>query len=349
MNNKMSTKDFKLFESLVKLPQKSLKKVLSSSLRRNYKKVVETPEYIYAVGDIPIALVAHMDTVFKSPPRNIYFDTDKGVIWSPEGLGADDRAGVFAILNILKKGYRPSVIFTTDEEIGAVGATKMVMDMGEPLSELKYIIQLDRRGEKDCVFYDCDNKEFVTYIEDFGFKEAMGSFSDISMICPEWQICGVNLSVGYINEHTESEFLMTPILYSTIEKVQKMLEVNNIPDFEYVEAQYNFMKYYNSIHDVKKDEDYKEYEEDFYDDYDYLRVRCHKCGHYSYAYNMVPVISKDGQETYHYCIDCCTLGVNWCDECYNAFEVDSEKPSLLCPICLAKKEKNVVEVKANAV
>ena len=105
MKNKMSTKDFKLFESLVKLPQKSLKKVLSSSLRRNYKKVVETPEYIYAVGDIPIALVAHMDTVFKSPPRNIYFDTDKGVIWSPEGLGADDRAGVFAILNILKKGY----------------------------------------------------------------------------------------------------------------------------------------------------------------------------------------------------------------------------------------------------
>ena len=182
MKNKMSTKDFKLFESLVKLPQKSLKKVLSSSLRRNYKKVVETPEYIYAVGDIPIALVAHMDTVFKSPPRNIYFDTDKGVIWSPEGLSADDRAGVFAILNILKKGYRPSVIFTTDEEIGAVGATKMVMDIGEPLSELKYIIQLDRRGEKDCVFYDCDNKEFVTYIENFGFKEAMGSFSDISMI-----------------------------------------------------------------------------------------------------------------------------------------------------------------------
>ena len=138
-------------------------------------------------------------------------------------------------------------------------------------------------------------------------------------------------------------------ILSNIEKVQKMLEVNNIPDFEYVEAQYNFMKYYNSIHDAKKDEDYKEYEEDFYDDYDYLRVRCHKCGHYSYAYNMVPVISKDGQETYHYCIDCCTLGVNWCDECYNAFEVDSEKPSLLCPICLDKKEKNVVEVKANAV
>ena len=40
----------------------------------------------------------------------------KNVMISPDGLGADDRAGVFMIMNIVKAGFRPHVIFTTDEE-----------------------------------------------------------------------------------------------------------------------------------------------------------------------------------------------------------------------------------------
>ena len=216
---RLNRNEFKLFESLASLTQNSMRRALYSYLKKRYKNVIVAPEYLYAVGEIPIALVAHMDTVFSSPPKDIYYDERKGVCWSPDGLGADDRAGIFAILTILKHGYRPSIIFTTDEEIGAVGASQLVEDIKTPESELKYIIQLDRRGTNDCVFYNCDNRDFVEYIEKFGFIETFGSFSDISVICPTWGIAGVNLSIGYENEHTTNEILRVGAMLNTIKKV----------------------------------------------------------------------------------------------------------------------------------
>ena len=56
------------------LRQSSLKPVLASFLKKHYKQVVHTQDYIFAIGDIPVALVAHLDTVFKNPPTDIFFD-----------------------------------------------------------------------------------------------------------------------------------------------------------------------------------------------------------------------------------------------------------------------------------
>ena len=118
----LSTKDYKLFEKLVSLRQSELRKAMIQYLKARYNKVLITKDYIVAIGDIPIALVAHMDTVFTHPAENMFYDERKGVLWSPEGLGADDRAGVFSILKILQENLRPSVILTTDEEKGGIGA-----------------------------------------------------------------------------------------------------------------------------------------------------------------------------------------------------------------------------------
>lgn len=176
-------------------------------LCQKYENVIITKDYIVAIGEIPIALVAHLDTVYKTPVSNLYYDRQKCIMWSPEGLGADDRAGVFAIIKILHEGLRPTIIFTTDEEQGGRGAT--VLGTQNCPTKLKYMIELDRRGESDCVFYDCYNPEFVKYIESFGFKEAYGSFSDISFLMPPWKVCGVNLSIGYEEEHSYIEQLNT--------------------------------------------------------------------------------------------------------------------------------------------
>ena len=94
----------------------------------------------------------------------------------------------------------------------------------EAITDLNYIIQLDRRGSNDCVFYECNNPEFVEYVEAFGFVTAHGTFSDISTICPSWGIAGVNLSIGYIDEHSYSEILYVGNMLATIGKVEKMQE-----------------------------------------------------------------------------------------------------------------------------
>jgi hypothetical protein len=324
--------ELKTFEQLASLSQHSLKRVLSSFLKKHYPKVIETKDYIYTEGEIPVALVAHMDTVFKKPPEEIFFDERHNVMWSPQGLGADDRAGVFAIIQLIRSGMRPHIIFTTDEEKGAIGATKLAK-LDCPFSKLKYLIQLDRRGSDDCVFYDCDNKEFVDYVEDFGFNYNIGSFTDISELCPSWEVAGVNLSVGYRNEHSETEVLFVGQLLSTISKVKKMLEAaERAPEFKYIPAvtrpySTNWYSWGNGI--------YAAYG---YDDNQILK--CHNCKKYFLEEEMFPVVMLD-KTTEFYCPDCVVDSVAWCNECNSAFQKYSpEAPQTgICPICKELEEK----------
>lgn len=243
-------------KQICRMNQKTLLKSLTKYLKTTYNKILNTDSFIIAEGDIPIALVAHMDTVFKKLPSEIFYDKENKVMWSPQGLGADDRAGICAILEILNKGYRPHIIFTTDEEVGGIGALNLIkVFQNSPFEDLKYIIELDRRGKNDCVFYDCDNKEFTRYIESFGFKSNWGSFSDISIIAPEWEVAAVNLSIGYEDEHSEMERLYIKNMEKTIDKVIKMLDKtkdkdSNVPNFAYIKRKN--ISYYGSFYSLNK-------------------------------------------------------------------------------------------------
>lgn len=338
----MSEKDYKTFEQLVKLPQHSLKKVMSHWLSEKYENVVETKDYIYAIGDIPIALAAHMDTVFTKPVENLYYDTRKNVMWSSEGLGGDDRAGVFAILKILKTGLRPHIILSTDEERGCLGARELAK-ITCPFEDLRYIIQLDRHGTNDCVFYDCDNPEFVTYIEQYGFTEAFGSFTDITEYCPAWGVAGVNLSVGYFNEHSCSEVLFVNALYATINKVKRMLQETDIPKFEYIPFAYtSYYDYYddkfwtyksNSGTDIPETTTHGSYH----------IVPCDSCGEKEFEEDMFPVKGLNGK-TKFFCPNCLTeKHVEWCFHCYEAVEREPNSVFIgkyfACPDCQKKLDE----------
>lgn len=309
--------DYGLLERLVALTQQELHKTLSVYLKSQYTTVITKKDYTVAIGDIPIALVAHMDTVFSHPASEVFYDQRKGVLWSPDGLGADDRAGIFAILQIVKSGLRPSIILTTDEERGGLGAQELAKQKC-PIPNLKYMIQLDRHGTNDCVFYDCFCPEFTAYIESFGFTERIGSFSDISFLMPAWDICGVNLSVGYENEHSLCEVLYINALLDTIDKVKKILTVENIPDFEYDEL-VNALQGYNRV----------EYETDM------LGTPCCKCEKYFFDFELIPVKGHSVKKMKYYCSDCVVNNVNWCDNCGFAYEIgDPEEDIDLCSDCM---------------
>lgn len=308
----LSDGNLKLFEQIVKMNEVSLLKTMNTYLKRFYNKVIYTKDYVYAIGDIPITLVAHVDTVFKERPEDVFYDRVKNVLWSPQGLGADDRAGVFAIINIVKSGLRPHIIFTTGEEMGGLGARVLTYIEPKPFAEMKYIIQLDRRGKDDCIFYECDNVKFIEYIKSFGFHEEYGSFSDISELCPTWKIAGVNLSIGYENEHSLIEILYIDYFLSTVEKVKKMLkDVNNINSFEYIPALY-------SLSSLNPTSLYK----------------CKNCGKIFTEYELFLVKGIDGKNVY-YCLDCIYGNVNWCDSCGKAYEIDFQEDTTIkkCKDC----------------
>lgn len=333
----LTNNDYKLFCSLAQVSQESLRKTLRSFLYKKYQTVYATEDYLYAVGDIPVALCAHMDTVFPKPPKEIFYDREKGVLWSPTGLGADDRAGIFAIIKILQSGLKPTIIFCADEEKGALGAEKLVHDHPLPISPLNFIMELDRRGTNDCVFYDCANQEFTDYIEERGFSEAWGSFSDISELCPNWGVAGVNLSIGYESEHTTSEILRIGPMLDTIEKVKKILKESEWPVFKYVHKPYSYYGAWGSMYPTEYDNwGFKESRDDAFDS-SYHTCGC--CGILLHDYETIPAIDPDGDIKY-FCPDCCAGNVEWCKICGSSFTIGTLPASGICEDCISKYGNN---------
>lgn len=227
----------KEFKRLLRLTQPQLHEYLCEVMPSYYEDDMIVDEYenfLYCKGDIPVLLVAHLDTVHKTIPHEIYYDSEQDVMWSPQGIGGDDRNGVWSILEILDAGLLPSVVFTWNEEVGGIGASHFCSVLSEEdLSHINFAIQIDRRGKMDCVFYDLNNKEFEAYIEEYDFKTNIGSFSDISIICPHFKFAGVNLSSGYYNEHTSNEIIKVKDMEYTIERVINILKDINEDDIRW--------------------------------------------------------------------------------------------------------------------
>ena len=302
--------DVLLLKHLCQLPAHKLLNVLNKILTQiGMQQVYYQNQYLYASGDIPILLVAHVDTVFKRPPTNIFHDAQHQVVWSPEGLGADDRAGVYAILQILfATRLKPSVLFTTGEETGGTGVIQFCYDFPTPISQPKYVIELDRKGQDECVFYLCDNQQFQDYIESFGFCTNLGTFTDISLLCPQWKVAGVNLSVGYFNEHSYSEFLNLNYLNGTIQKVIQMLE-------DYASAEYYIFQYPN--------------------DYFIYNKKCCICHRPGNSYNFYDIMTETGGSGW-ICSSCYSEYASFCDDCGNDF-IDKTQTEKYCPRCRKKK------------
>lgn len=230
------------FENICRMSQKTLKKHMRKMLEEKYDEVIYADGFVFAKGTVPILLVAHMDTVHKELPRII--ELNNGKISSPQGIGGDDRCGIYMISKIIEK-HHCSVLFTEDEEIGGVGADKFVHHSCLNGLEFNYAIELDRRGKNDAVFYECDNPEFEDFItEDGDWKTDFGSYSDICDVAPALGCAAVNLSCGYYNAHTKNEYVVFSEMEVNIKKVCKLIERTTENDkFEYIEAKHRWGKY----------------------------------------------------------------------------------------------------------
>ena len=312
-----SDKDLHLLTQLFEMSETQLHTILSILLTEYEYSVVKTNDYIYARGELPFMLVAHMDTVFPRSPIDIFHDREREVIWSPEGLGADDRVGIFIIVKLLRAGYRPHVLFTHGEEKGGLGAQAFATSGLLKNEKINYIIQLDRQGIDDCVFYDCDNPEFSAYVNTFGFKTQLGSFSDISFICPMCGIAGVNLSVGYVDEHSYAEHVYLDVVMNTLEKVECMLNDKECIQYKYIPKKYSTFNLSKNTQSANK---------------------CYNCGNFEMADDLLPVQIANGDKAL-YCIECISKRVNWCKKCGEPFETYGNKEIDICYNCSVGEEK----------
>lgn len=266
------------FLNICKMSEKQLKEYVYGYLKGMGYEPIKADGFVYAKGTVPVLLVAHMDTVHKELPRGI--KVSKGFVMADTGIGGDDRCGVYMVLKIAKQ-LKCSVLFTEQEEVGGIGAakfckTRYVNDLG-----VNYIIELDRKGSDDAVFYDCDNEKFTAFITDksIGFKENWGTFTDISYICEESGIAGVNLSSGYFKAHTVDEYVHIPTMEKNIERVIKLINKPVSKPYKFIKAKPYYSNYYGysyseygGYYGSNKGGSYSRYYDGYdYDDYDDVR------------------------------------------------------------------------------
>ena len=253
------------FFDIVKLTQKELKGALVKELKNNGYNPVAQDGFIYAEGNVPVLLVAHMDTVHKEKCTIICTSNDGDVVMSPQGIGGDDRCGIYMILETIKE-LKCSVLFTEDEETGCVGAGKFVKSGIKPNVPLNYIVEYDRKGSNDAVYYDCDNPEFEAFVTEVGFKTAFGSCSDICDIAPYLELAAVNISCGYYEQHTKHEYVVMSEMLNNIERGKQLIRKPS-EKFIWIEAEPVYKGYSFGAYTGYGSPYYKGYNS-YYKDYD---------------------------------------------------------------------------------
>ena len=177
-----------------------------------------------------IVMVAHMDTVWSGRSReSVVADVAEqaGILYSARpgiGIGADDRAGIGAIFNMLDLGH--SVLLTDDEEIGMLGSRALRISQHpvfERLQQHQFMLQLDRMGMNDFKCYNVGTDEFRAYVQTrTGLTEPnRHSFTDICSLCRD--IPGANVSIGYYNEHSSREILVIDEWLTQVRRLRKWL------------------------------------------------------------------------------------------------------------------------------
>lgn len=202
-------------------------------------------------------LAAHMDQVqhFHSSDFMCTTAGDDVIGWSPkchshQGLGADDKNGIFVCLECLAKYDAIKVAFFVGEEIGCVGSSSCDLEF---FKDCRFIIQPDRKGSSDLITsMFCGpvcSEDFINAIgaERFGYVEEEGSVTDVGTLIERGVgISCLNLSCGYYEPHTDHETTNLRDLQNCLEFVQSIVEnCTDVYPFEYVEPMYTPYGAYN--------------------------------------------------------------------------------------------------------
>lgn len=145
-----------------------------------------------------------------------------------QGLGADDKNGVWVTLKCLEKHETLKVALFVQEEIGCIGSSQADLTF---FNDCRFVLQADRKGHSDFVTtIGCSplcSEEFINdcQIEKFGYKEATGMITDVGELKHQGlQISCANISCGYYEPHTDQEFTVKADLLNALALVCHIIE-----------------------------------------------------------------------------------------------------------------------------
>ena len=212
---------------LLLLTQEELHNIVRREIVKVYSKIEEGSNYIVGKSEgVKPMLCVHLDTIntLSGTEARLNIDhlamVDEYTIGlSSLGtkelacLGGDDRAGVYIALKVLmdpelREKYH--IGFFKDEERGCIGSSNYLTEYRDYEEDVSAFIGLDRRGHSEVATYGVDNEELISIFTSLGYTQSMGSVTDASELANK--VACVNLSVGYLREHTiqETQCIRTP-------------------------------------------------------------------------------------------------------------------------------------------
>ena len=171
------------------------------------------------IGESDVMFTSHLDTATSALTQvNHVFD---GKIIKTDGksiLGADDKAGVVIMLNMIENNIPGLYYFFLGEEVGCVGSRKVAnVQKDQKIEGINKVISFDRRGndsvitfqssQRCCsdVFGEALSKQLNLADDTFSYKnDPTGILTDSVQFIKIYSEC-TNISVGYKSEHTFSE------------------------------------------------------------------------------------------------------------------------------------------------
>lgn len=180
-------------------------------------------------------IVAHLDQVQKHHSKDFQTVETQDIIfgYSPskrryEGLGADDKNGIWIALQCLMKYDAVKVAFFVGEEVGCVGSNAADLTF---FGNCRFVIEPDRRGSSDLItnisWESMCSLEFAadTRAELFGYKPEEGLMTDIEILREKGlALSCINVSCGYYEPHTDQEFTVKSDLLNCLDFVQHIIE-----------------------------------------------------------------------------------------------------------------------------
>ena len=206
--------------------------------------------YVHKDDNMP-CLVAHIDTVHRQKPTKKDIVKFGDVLFNIKGgLGADDRAGVYALLQLKDLPY--NLLFTNLEEIGGIGVKQALHDIPDLLSLNTCFIEIDRRGTGHYVDYVGAEQDFLNLFETRGLRPDYGSYSDITDLSEELEIASVNLACGYYDQHTTKERLNLKELQAVIDFLQDEELIKELSSRQYKIEPPVWKFYYDLDYEIEK-------------------------------------------------------------------------------------------------
>ena len=171
------------------------------------------------IGKSDVMFTSHLDTATSALTQVVH--TFDGKLIKTDGksiLGADDKAGVVIMLNMIENNIPGLYYFFLGEEVGCIGSRKVATKQKtEKIEGINKVISFDRRGTDSVItfqssqrccsetFGEALSKQLNLSDQTFSYKnDPTGILTDSVQFIGIYSEC-TNISVGYKNEHTYGE------------------------------------------------------------------------------------------------------------------------------------------------